>query len=93
MIGGASGHTPAQWLLATGLSPDGKSILCNDPVTGKVVALTLDPATGAVGPIAGFYDAKGIAQLADNSSTLPAGANIEAIKDFVPSTFFAVKLQ
>jgi len=43
-IGGASRHTPAQWLLATGLSPDGRSILCNDPVTGRVVALSLDRA-------------------------------------------------
>ncbi|MBN8962546.1 MAG: hypothetical protein J0H71_15545, partial [Rhizobiales bacterium] len=95
IIGGMSGHTPAQWLLATGLSPDGKSILCNDPVTGRVVALSLDSATGAIGPIVGFYDlkSKGIAQLADNSGTLPAGSSIEAIKDFVPSTFFAVKIQ
>jgi len=45
--------------------------------------------------ILGFYDpkAKGIVQLADNSGTLPSGANIEAIKDFVPSTYFAVKIQ
>ena len=37
----------ARWLLATGLSSDGKSILRNDPVSGKVVTLGLDPDTGA----------------------------------------------
>ncbi|MBN9241412.1 MAG: hypothetical protein J0I98_01315, partial [Mesorhizobium sp.] len=95
MIGGASGHVPAQWLLATGLSPDGKSILCNDPVTGKVVALSLDPATGAVGRIVGFYDpkSKGVVRLADNSAALPAGSDIEAVMDFEPSTFFAVSIE
>ncbi|HEY4140296.1 MAG TPA: hypothetical protein VGM57_02720, partial [Pseudolabrys sp.] len=84
-----------QWVLATGLSPDGKSILANDPISGKVVALTFDPATGAVGPVAGFYDAKskGIVSLADSSGALPAGADIGPLKDFTSSTFFAVKVQ
>lgn len=50
--------------------------------------------TGAVGPILGFYDPKpkGTLQLADSSGTLPAGSSIDAIKDFVPSAYFAVKI-
>ena len=91
MIGGG----PGQWLLATGLSPDGKSVLANDPVSGKVVALLLDSTTGAIGSFAGFYDAKlrGISSTANLAITTPAGGAIDGIKDFVPSTFVTVKIQ
>ena len=89
------GGGPGQWLLATGLSPDGKSVLANDPVSGKVVALTLDSATGEIGNFAGFYDAKlkGISPSADLAATAPAGAAIDTVKDFKPATFVTVKVQ
>ncbi len=91
VIGGA----PGQWLLATGLSPDGKSVLANDPVSGKVVALTLDSATGAVGSFAGFYDAKlkRISPSADLAGTALAGTATDSVKDFVPASFVAFKIQ
>ncbi|OYU90689.1 MAG: hypothetical protein CFE29_07565 [Bradyrhizobiaceae bacterium PARB1] len=91
IIGGA----PGQWLLATGLSPDGKSVLANDPVSGKVVAFTLDSATGAIGNFAGFYDAKlkGISPSADLANTAPVGVAIDTVKDFTPATFVTVKVQ
>lgn len=91
MIGG----TPGQWLLATGLSRDGKSILANDPVSGKVIALTFDPTTREIGGVAGFYDpkSKGISPSADLSGVIPSGTTVDNIMDFKAATFMAVRIQ
>jgi hypothetical protein len=96
MIGGPAGQTPAQWLLATGLTPDGKDILCDDPITGKVVELAYDPTTDTVGGIAGIFDpkTKGFVSLADAGNNPPAGAGngVSALQGFVPSTYYAVSM-
>ena len=95
MIGGAPGQKPAEWLLATGLAPDGKAIICADPITGKFVELSYDTASKTVGGIAGFFDpkTKGLVSLADASGDVPpnaGGSALSTLQGFVPSTFFAV---
>lgn len=91
VIGGA----PGQWLLATGLTADAKSMLAIDPVSGKVVAFTLDEATGAMGGFAGYYDAKlkGISPSADVSGQTGTGRTNDAIKDFAATSFITFKHQ
>jgi hypothetical protein len=90
----SDGQTPAHWLLATALAPDGKGILCDDPISGKVVELAYDPATETVGGVTGIFDAKtkGFVSLADASGDIPAGAlgGLAALQGFTPSTYFAV---
>jgi MBG domain-containing protein len=94
MIGGPAGQTPAQWLLATGLAPDGKGIICDDTITGTLVELSYDPATETVGGITGVFDAKtkGFVSLADAGNDIPANdaSGLAALQGFVPSTYFAV---
>ena len=96
MIGGPAGQTPTQWLLATGLTPDGKDIVCDDPVTGKLIELAYDPTTETVGGIAGVFDpkSKGFVSLADAGGDVPAGAGggLAALQSFVPSTYYAVTM-
>ncbi len=43
LIGGAPGQAPEEWLLALNLAPDGKGIICDDPITGKLVELAYNP--------------------------------------------------
>ncbi|MFZ3308199.1 MAG: MBG domain-containing protein, partial [Xanthobacteraceae bacterium] len=94
MIGGPAGQTPAQWLLATGLTPDGKDIVCDDPISGTVVELAYNPATDTVGGIASIFDAnsKGFVSLADAGNDIPAGTagGLAALQSFTPSTYYAV---
>ena len=95
MIGGPAGQTPAQWLLATGLTPDGKDIICDDPVTGKQIELAYNSATETVGGITGIYDAKtkGFVSLADASGSLPDGTSAATeLQNFVASTYYAVAM-
>ncbi|MBI1204796.1 MAG: filamentous hemagglutinin N-terminal domain-containing protein [Rhodopseudomonas sp.] len=91
MIGGAAGQ--GGWMLATGLTPDGKGIVCDDPVTGKQVTLGYDPQSHAVGGVTGIYDAKtkGFVALASAGDDLPQGAGVPAaLQNFTPTTYFSV---
>jgi hypothetical protein len=94
MLGGAPGHTPAEWLLALNLTPDGKGIVCADPITGKLVEIADDPTTETLGSVTGIFDPKikGFVALADAGGEIPAAAAaaVAALQGFVPSTFFAV---
>jgi MBG domain (YGX type) len=94
MIGGPSDPRPVQWLLATGMAPDGKGIICDDTMTGKLVELAYDPATKTVGGITKLYDDKSdrFVPLADASNNIPASdvSGLSGLQSFVPSTYFAV---
>jgi hypothetical protein len=94
MIGGPPGQTPAQWLLATGMTPDGKDIICDDPATGGLVELAYDPATETVGGITGVFNpkTKGFIALADAGTDIPANdaSGLAGLQSFVPSTYYAV---
>jgi hypothetical protein len=97
MLGGAPGQTPAEWLLALNIAPDGKGIVCDDPLTGKLVEIAYDQTTETLGSVTGIFDAKtkGFVVLADASGEIPAAAAVTAIatlQKFVPSTYFAVTL-
>jgi hypothetical protein len=73
----ASG-TPAPalvgWLLALNLTPDGKGIVCDDPITGKLVVLAYNQTTQTLGGITSIFDTKtkGFVALADASGDIPA---------------------
>ena len=73
VISGPAGQTPPQWLLATGMTPDGKGIICDDTQTGGLVELAYDPTTKTIGGITGVFDAKknGFVALADASNDIP----------------------
>ena len=94
MIGGPAGQTPPEWLLAVNMAPDGKGIICDDPITGKLVELAYDPATETLGGITGIFDpkTKGFVSLADAGGDIPPGAagDLSILQNFVPFTFFAV---
>jgi hypothetical protein len=94
MIGGPAGQTPAQWLLATGMTPDGKGIICDDPATGGLVEVAYDPATETIGGITGVFNPKtnGFVALADAGSDIPANdaSGLAGLQSFVPSTYYAV---
>jgi hypothetical protein len=94
--GGAPAQTPAGWLLALNLTPDGKGIVCDDPITGKLVEIAYDQTTEKLGGITGIFDpkTKGFVALADASGQIPAtaAAHLAALQGFVPSTFFAVTI-
>jgi hypothetical protein len=94
MIGGSAGQTPAQWLLATAMTPDGKDIICDDPATGGMVELAYDPATETVGGITGVFNpkTKGFVALADAGSDIPTNdaSGLAGLQSFVPSTYYAV---
>lgn len=96
MIGGAPGQTPAEWLLAIGLAPDGKGIICDDPITGKLVELAYNAATETLGGISGIYDpkSKGFVALAGAGGDIPPGAlnGLATLQGFAPSTYFAVAI-
>ena len=96
IIGGAPGQKPAEWLLATRLTDNGKEIVCDDPISGKLVELSYDPSTETVGGITSIFDAKSkkFVPLADASEKLPDGSGgLSALQGFVPSTFFAVTVK
>jgi hypothetical protein len=94
MIGGAPGQTPAEWLLAVNLAPDGKGIICDDPITGKLVELAYNPISETLGGITDVYDpkTKGFVAIADAGINIPAGAlnGLTTLQGFVPATYFAV---
>jgi filamentous hemagglutinin family protein len=94
MIGASSDPRPVQWLLATSMAPDGKGIICDDTMTGKLVELSYDPATRTVGGITKLYDDKSgnFVPLADASNDIPASdtSGLSGLQSFVPSTYFAV---
>jgi hypothetical protein len=94
MIGGPADQTPAQWLLATGMSPDGKDIICDDPQTGGLVELSYDPATETVGGITGVYNPKtnSFVALAVSDNDIPTNdaAGLAGLQSFSPSTYYAV---
>jgi hypothetical protein len=94
MIGGPANQTPAQWLLATGMAPDGKGIICDDPATGGLVELSYDPTTETVGGITGVFNPKtnGFVALADAGSDIPTNdaSGLSGLQSFVPSTYYAV---
>lgn len=94
MIGGPADQQPVQWLLATGLAPDGKGIICDDTMTGGLVELGYDAATKTVGGITKLFDAKSnsFVPLADASNDIPASdvSGLSGLQAFVPSTYYAV---
>jgi hypothetical protein len=94
MIGGPAGQTPAQWLLATGMAPDGKGIICDDTQTGGLVELAYDPATKTIGGITALFDVKknGFVALADAGNDIPTNdaGGLSGLQSFVPSTYYAV---
>jgi hypothetical protein len=96
MLGGAPGQTPAEWLLALNLAPDGKGIVCDDPITGKLAEIAYDQTTETLGSVTGIFDPKikGFVALADAGGEIPAAAAaaVAALQGFVPSTFFAVTI-
>jgi hypothetical protein len=93
-IGEAVGQTPRQWLLAISLAPDGKTLICDDTITGKLVKPAYNPVTETLGSITGVFDPKtrGFIALADASDDIPADAlnALATLEGFVPSTYFAV---
>jgi hypothetical protein len=94
MIGASSDQRPVQWLLANSMAPDGKGIICDDTMTGKLVELSYDPATRTVGGITRLFDdkSKSFVPLADASNDIPASdaSGLSGLQTFVPSTYFAV---
>jgi hypothetical protein len=94
MIGASADPRPVQWLLATGMAPDGKGIICDDTVTGKLVELSYDPATKTVGGITRLFDEKSnsFVPLADASNNIPASdaSGLSGLQSFVPATYLAV---
>lgn len=96
MIGGPAGQTPAEWLLALSITPDGKDIICDDPISGKLVELAYDPTTETLGGIAGLFDpnAKGFVALADAGNDIPAGAanGLAELQNFTLATYYAVSV-
>ena len=96
MIGGPADQAPVQWLLATGLAPDGKGIICDDTMTGALVELSYDAATKTLGGIAKLFDAKSnsFVPLADASNDIPASdaSGLSGLQGFVPATYYAVTI-
>ena len=90
MIGGAAGQRPAQWLLATGMTPDGKDINLHDPQPAdwsnsprqkpSLHYRRFNPKTNGFSP------------LADAGSDIPANdaSGLAGLQSFVPSTYYAV---
>jgi hypothetical protein len=97
MLGGAPDQIAAEWLLALNLAPGGEGIVCDDPMTGKLVEIAYNPATETLGAVTGIFNPKtrGFVALADAGGGIPAAAaaNLAALQDFVPSTFFAVTIR
>jgi hypothetical protein len=94
MIGGSPNQTPAQWLLATGMTPDGKGIICDDPASGGVVELAYDPTTNTVGGLTGIFNAptNSFVPLAEAGNNIPTNdaSGLAGLQGFVPSTYYAV---
>jgi hypothetical protein len=94
MIGASSDPQPVQWLLALSMAPDGKGIVCDDTMTGKLVELAYDPAARTLGGITKLYDDKSdrFVPLADASNNIPASdvSGLSGLQTFVPATYFAV---
>jgi hypothetical protein len=94
MIGGPADQQPVQWMLATGMAPDGKGIICDDTMTGGLVELGYDPATKGVGGVIKLFDAKSslFVPLADASNDIAAydASRLSDLQSFVPSTYYAV---
>jgi hypothetical protein len=97
VIGGSSDQTPAQWLLAVSMTPDGKGIICDDTQTGGLVELAYDPLTQTIGGITQVFDAKtnGFIALADAGNDIPKNdaAGLPGLQNFTPSTYYAVTVQ
>jgi filamentous hemagglutinin family protein len=87
-----SGGSPAHWLLATQMSQDGKSIVANDPATGKQIELAWDPATKTIGGVTGVFDpaTKTFTAIADASS---GGQGISDLQGFTATNFLAVTVK
>ena len=85
----SNGATPAHWLLATQLTPDGKGIVANDPASGKQVVLNYDAATKTVGGVTSVFDTNSnkFVPFVEASAGTPALAGMQS---FVPLTFLAV---
>ena len=87
----SNGGQPAQWLLATNLTPDGKGIFANDPISGKQVLLSYDPTTKTVGGVTGIFDSntKSFVSLGSVGGSPADGSGLQA---FVPASFIAVSV-
>jgi hypothetical protein len=96
MIGGVPGQSPQEWLLALNLAPDGKGIICDDPITGKLVELAYNQSTETLGGITAVFDpkTKGFVALADAGGDIPAGAlnGLATLQGFVPSVYYTVAI-
>jgi hypothetical protein len=87
-----SGGNPVHWLLATQMSADGKSIVANDPATGKQIELAWDPTTKTVGGVTGVFDpaTKTFTALANAAS---GGQGISDLQGFTATNFLAVTVK
>ena len=96
MIVGPTSQRPDEWLLALGLTPDGRDIVCDDPITGKLVELSYEPATKTLGGVAGIFDPKikAFAPLAEDNSKTPNGLDgVFVLKSFAPTGYVAIAVQ
>jgi hypothetical protein len=76
------------------MAPDGKGIICDDTMIGKLVELSYNPASRTVGGITKLFDdkSKSFVPLADASNDISASdvSGLSGLQAFVPSTYFAV---
>lgn len=102
IIAGAPGPDGAQsWMLAIGLTPDGRGVIANDAVSGRQVVLAWDPATRTLGGVTGVVDPKtsAIIPIADAEAIKVAALNdfnpngTTALQSFAPQGYFAVSLR
>jgi hypothetical protein len=96
MLVGPTSQKPDQWFLALGLTPDGKDIVGDDPITGKLVEFSYDAATKTLGGVAAIFDpkSKSFVPLAGNAAPTPNGGyGFYVLKSFTPSGYFAIAVQ
>ncbi len=96
MLVGPTSQKPGEWLLALGLTADGKDIVGDDPITGKLVELSYDSSTHALGGVTEIFDpkTKAFVPLADNNVLTPNGGNgLYVLKNFTPSGYYVVGFQ
>ncbi|MBI1205279.1 MAG: hypothetical protein GC182_22475, partial [Rhodopseudomonas sp.] len=99
MLGGtkaADGNMGTPWLLALQMTPDGKGIVADDPITGRQVVVAYDAATKTVGGVTGVIDPATkqvvpLGEAAPSESHIPPAA-WQALKSFQPASYFAVAL-
>jgi len=102
IIVGATGQDGVRpWMLATGVTADGRGVLANDAVSGRRVVLAYDPVARTLGPVTGVVDARtgAIIPIADAEAVKLAGLDqfapngTSTLQSFVPQGYFAVSVK